>query len=256
VTDRGARRWDPATGRAVGGFEGAATMTKRTCSEDGRRYAWAQGDTVRVIDVATGAVVRTEALASGVSTMRFDPAGERLALGCHAGELVVVSLEAGETAPVTLPGRQQTINAICWSRDGGLIASASRGAEIWTREARTGRFVSRVSTRRHGVREMAFDPSGEHLAAGLSDGSLHVIEVREAREVAVLGRGDVRTFRWSPDGSVIATGTADGITQTWDLAAIEAPADRLVERVFELTGLRVQGFEPVAVTNRLTLVGR
>lgn len=72
---------------------------------------------------------------------------------------------------------------------------------------------------------MAFNPEGDMLAAGDSNGCTYLWDVRAGQLTRTLldepGAKDVFSAAFTPDGSVLATAHSDGAIRLWDPATGE-----------------------------------
>ena len=68
---------------------------------------------------------------------------------------------------------------------------------------------------------MAWSPDGRHLAAGLDDGKVAILETATYQTVFIYRepQGQVDAVAWSPDGTRIASGGADGFVKVWQAVA-------------------------------------
>jgi RNA polymerase sigma factor (sigma-70 family) len=122
----------------------------------------------------------------------------------------------GESVLFTADGRRLI------SRDGG------RGARLW--EVSTGRPLGHLSLPgNERVGPIALSPDGQTLAAGGSDGAIHLLDLRTGKAVRrLVGHPeDVSSLAFSPDGKRLASGRhfdyprrhgQDNPIQFWDVA--------------------------------------
>jgi WD40 repeat protein len=119
--------------------------------------------------------------------------------------------------------------AVAFSPDGSMLATGSSDRMGWTGHVRlwsvaSGRELRRLSPGwTSGVSGLAFGSNGAQLAAGGTDGVVHVWHVRTGNRLARLGRrswvNNTDAIAFSPDGSRLATGGNDKAARVWDVAS-------------------------------------
>lgn len=142
--------------------------------------------------------------------------------GGHGGEVLCTG-SADHTAvlwnPVsgaalqTLAGHRGWVLGTAFSSSGSILATSSwdRSIRIW--DAHTGQHINSYTRHSGGVWSVAFHPrSSGVLCSGSEDGSVKVWDLREGKVTQdfTSGHSDaVYCARWSPDGTIIASGSAD-----------------------------------------------
>jgi len=127
-------------------------------------------------------------------------------------------------------GHADSIRALCFSRDGRFVVTASndRTAKLW--ETKTGREIRTFKGHSSDVNSVDSSPDGKFIVTGSSDGSTKLWDVVTGREVRALGSSDsyqgvmsfdsylasVNSVSFSPDGKYVVTGRNDGV-KLWDV---------------------------------------
>lgn len=123
----------------------------------------------------------------------------------------------------TIAGHSSWVLGACFSTSGSLLATASWDKSIGIWDAHTGQHINKYSDHTGGVWSVAFHPhSSTVLCSSSEDGSVKVWDLREGKVTQDLTSGHsdaVYCARWSPDGSLIASGSADTkVSHEWNLA--------------------------------------
>jgi WD40 repeat protein len=191
---RSAVAWEMSGGHAIGaplGRQGDVT-TEVAFSSDGRWLVAGQldGDTV-VYDAATRRVARRIEGDSVVSAVAVHPDGKLVAVGTVEGSVRLLDRGTGVTVGAPLDVGSGAVWQVAFSPDGRLLA-------------------------------VALDPNGagQGFFTQQHQGEVQLWDVESRRRVGrtiVPGAGSVFTVAFSPDGTLLATGSG-GRLDLWDLA--------------------------------------
>ena len=162
-------------------------------------------------------------------SLAFSPDGATLLSAGPENSLLLWDVAMGEVRKTLSNGHRTEIESVAYSPDGRIIASASADDNVLLWDASSGRRLHQLSGVNPkaeeglsftGSRSIAFSPDGQILAAGLSDGSVHLWDVNSGEEIGQPRLGhSARVFAvaFSPDGGILASGGHDDTLLLWDV---------------------------------------
>jgi WD40 repeat protein len=207
-------------------------------SPDGARLAAATGGGVWMIDPRTVAAVAWKgALSAGAASVAFSPNGRTLAADSGQGLAIgpVKGMSAGREASAPLGGN------VVFSPDGRLVFAGGLDASVRVYNAATGRLIHRIPAPHSlnaGEEIAAVSPNGRQLAVAYpvsAPPGTYAVSIyrrstwREQSTLTTLADVQITALAFSPDGSRLAIGAADGTAGVWsvpsrqELAAYDGP---------------------------------
>lgn len=229
--------------------------TPMAATLDGRFVATGSWDgSVDVFDASTGKKVWTDGIEGpryrwDVTGLTFSRDGRRLAAGTLSGRVVVFDAATGKRQLASDVAENESALALAFSPDGRTLAVGRSNGTVdqwdvshYKLAPITRRTVYAPSSRFRGVFDVAFSPDGRRLAACTGWGEINIWEcesdaepqVLDARKQAV-NTGETKvsgkplmfgnkyeatllcSVAFSPDATLLATGSEDGTVGVFDL---------------------------------------
>jgi len=233
------RVWDAWSPAAVQELRDDEVTHSLAWSPDGRFLACGTDVGVRLRDAETGLpAALLEGPEEPVTALAFSPDGKTLA-SAGATSLSVWLWRVADGEPVLLipdaldgcvvealafhpNGRHLAAAGIDWLATGGSTGAVS----VWDIEDRC-----EVATFGGGAVAVAFDPSGDRLAAASTEQTIFVWDLKTQQLALELAGHEeaVTCLAYSPDGRWLASGGDDWTVRLWDLAAGQQRASRQLD---------------------------
>lgn len=156
------------------------------------------------------------------------PDGQALAVqnGLNSDVVVVYHL-ADDTVSVVTQGRKLGVISLAWSADAQWLAIGTQSQVDLVHMPDGHRIHTLAQHPRHlpsglynAPEALIFDPTGETLLTGNSDGTVHRWRVRDGTLLSAVQAHSamVTSMAISPDGQTLATGSADTTIGLWNVA--------------------------------------
>jgi WD40 repeat protein/serine/threonine protein kinase len=114
-------------------------------------------------------------------------------------------------------GHSGSVNAVAFSPDGTVLASAATDGRVWLWDVATGQKQA-VLEHPQIVSSLAFSADGRWLANGCWDDQVHIWDLATHQEQTLAGHADdVQTVAFHPSGDWLASAGRDRSVRIWDL---------------------------------------
>ena len=200
-------------------------------SPDGRFLAVGHGEHVASIwDMGSKRRLHTLARHAGlIRCLSFSPDSKVLASGSVDMTVRVWDVGSGEETEIVQA--KSIVYALGFSPDGNTLAFAgfvqAPVSPLSLLDRTTGR-IRKLLPREYGaIYSIAFSPDGEVMAAGQSDGSIQLWDLKaNVRQTTFAGcRGPVFSVYFTPDGKNLIGAGVGGPVRIWHLPSMEAAGD-------------------------------
>ena len=215
------RLWNPNNGNLK------TTLTGHTngiyyvaFSPDGQTLASASGDqTVRLWNPNNGKLKTTlTGHTGGVASIAFSPDGRTLASGSLDQTIRLWNPNNGKLK-TTLTGHTGDISRMTFSPDGQTLVSASRDDTVRLWNPNNGKLKTTLTNRTGWTKPVVFSSDGATLLIGGHGISIWDMQASEYKKPLVRDITEFLSVVFSPDGQVVAGGSADSKVRLWEYNA-------------------------------------
>jgi WD40 repeat protein len=171
--------WDLLSGRRIRTPSGHERVVKALwASADGRTFASAAMDSVRLWDLSNGECFRQIPSVgdSSARSVSVSPDG-KLVVASWWGTPSMTLWNADGDCVLAVPEKDHRINIARFSPDGRFVIAATDSGAITVWDTRDGRLVSQEEGHRGSVRDVRLTPDGHHMLSASTDGTMRLWEL-------------------------------------------------------------------------------
>lgn len=169
---------------------------------------------VNVWDLSSSELVHTLKGAHHVpvTSVCWSPFGNRLICSGSADHTAVLWHAETGNPIASLSEHFGWVLGTCFSKTGSFLATASWDQMVRIWDPNTETLINNLKGHNGGVWSVDFHPRSPTLCSSSQDGTVKVWDARTNRVVRTLSNGHseaIYSAKWSPDGAMIASGSAD-----------------------------------------------
>jgi WD40 repeat protein/energy-coupling factor transporter ATP-binding protein EcfA2 len=133
-------------------------------------------------------------------------------------ELTLLNTVHNVAAPNTLGGHAKFVNAVSFSPDGKILASASTDNTVKLWDTSTHKVIKTLTGHTNWVFGVSFSPDGKMLASASVDKTVKLWDTSTHKVIKTLtGHINwVNSVSFSPDSKMLASGSTDNTVKLWD----------------------------------------
>ena len=171
-----------------------------------------------LFDVASRKRLRTLEIETGrFQALAFSPVSKQLASGSSDGTIRIWDPVKSDRPTIELK-HGPPVTQVNYSDDGTLLLSAARkgAARLW--DLKTEALIAEIPTGEGENRDVKLSPTGDVVAVAKDDGRVRMTEVSSLKVLHQFRPNPgIEVVAWSPDSSLIATGSYSGAIRVWSL---------------------------------------
>ena len=220
--------------------DGITGVSSMAFLPDGVRLIYANdNDGPKLLDTATGQILRQFDDGVQSTAVALSSDGKKFAMEGRGSSVKLVDMDTGQMESVVEPAELRKLFDVAISPDGKSIATAStkmgtaftfRG-EVRISDAATGKRRVEFAVHDGPVYSVAFSPDSTILAVGCGNrlivhGGLQALPCNlrlvntstgDVYKTVAAHSGEISCLAFSPDGTLLATGSADRTVKVWEL---------------------------------------
>ena len=180
-------------------------------SSDRQIITAGQNKNIKVIDIASGKVVRTlSGHTNLINSLAIASASDRLVSGSYDNEVRLWQISTGKLLQ-TLKGHKDKVLGVAISADGKHIVSASRDRTLRVWDAKTGKVLQELKAHTDAVTCVLISPDGKQIISGGSDKVIRGWDLASGKQIFTINEfeTDIGAIAITDDGKYLFSGSKD-----------------------------------------------
>ena len=223
---------DAKSGKLIRTFSGhLGSIYSLSLSPDGTRLLSGSSDkTIKLWNIKSGTLIRTLiGHSSDVTSVCFSPDGTHILSGSSDLSIRLWETESGMTIR-SLNGYYNFPLSVCFSPDGYRIISGNIDNIIRLWDTKSGSIIRNFTGHSDSVNAVSFNYDGTRIVSGSSDSTIKLWDVESGTllksfevlkpisgTVKALYRHKIKSVNFSPDGTLIISGSDDNNIRLWNV---------------------------------------
>lgn len=224
--DKTIKLWNLSTGELIGTLKGhTGSVQSLAITADSKTLISGSFDqTIKLWCLERGEFLGNLAEQAGhISALALGGDGQTLASGGGDGMITLRQLdparvETKSTFTLTLNGNLSSVGSLLISPDDQILAASCTDGNVKFWQLATGELVNILHGHTGPVTSAVFSLNSPTLISGSADGTIRTWNLKTGKQLAILPHSSavsVMSVAISPDGHLIAGGTADNMIKIW-----------------------------------------
>lgn len=222
VNNHGIKVWEVSSGKNLFLLDEPSNLTSVAVSADGKLFAVGRADsTIQIYDVGTGKLISQVAgHEATINQVAFSPDGKLLASASSDRTVRFFDVRSGLDTQ-NLKAHSNMAWSVAFSPDGKFIASSGTDFKVFLWDAaevmKASSLIDGLGFDGYGWSAISADRTKVATSSDLSKETIWDVSAKKG--IAGFSGGEIESGAFSPDGTVLATGSAYGEVVFWNSAS-------------------------------------
>ena len=197
---------------------GNGQIKSMSFSGDGKYLALARKSSLEILPSSSFKKSQSFNCPSAIDAVTWTVDGKTVLAGCSDNNIYLFSLDGGKR--LALKGHKKAVSAVCYSREGKMLASADRSGRIriWPNPEKS-QDSKEINAHAGAVTSISISPDGETIASSGTDNLVKTWDSKSGENLQIFKghKNDVRGVAFAPDGKTVGSAGLDGTIKLWEI---------------------------------------